>query len=198
MEPFFTIDNELNKLEHIARVIGDLLIEQTANEWKAQGHNLTGAYINSLEQRVNRFTDSVVLEVYANIYGSYLEGGVPADRIPYGGPSKVNFAGFKVGPTKSAYIQGLIEYVKLRRMTAGGEKKERAIAFAIANKHKEEGMPTKASARFSQTGERTRFIEATLNRNENKINELASKEIEKVLEITLNNIALNYNKPLTL
>jgi hypothetical protein len=52
------------------------------------------------------------------------------------------------------------------------DKEALGIAFAIASKHKREGMPTRASARFSQTGKRTGFIEVALLSKEQEIEQV--------------------------
>jgi exonuclease V gamma subunit len=100
--------------------------------------------------------------------------GVTAARIPYTPNS---------GRPPSKYISGLIDYVQ-RRM-GKSEKEAKSIAFAIASKHKKEGMPTKTSARFSKTGKRTGFIEQALDKNSAKFIELIENAITFSVEATI-------------
>jgi exonuclease V gamma subunit len=100
--------------------------------------------------------------------------GVTAARIPYTPNS---------GRPPSKYISGLIDYVK-RRMRKS-DKEAKGIAFAIASKHKKEGMPTKASARYSSTGKRTGFIEQALDKSSPKFIELIENAITFSMEATI-------------
>jgi hypothetical protein len=63
------------------------------------------------------------------------------------------------------------------------EKEAKSIAFAIASKHKKEGMPTKTSARFSKTGKRTGFIEQALDKNSQKFVELIEVSVAATVEV---------------
>jgi hypothetical protein len=62
------------------------------------------------------------------------------------------------------------------------DKEALGIAFAIASKHKREGMPTRSSARFSQTGKRTGFIETALDALMPQIEEAIREELAIVWE----------------
>lgn len=125
-------------------------------ELSAQGHHLTGALEESIASNINESTD-VTLEVKAKSYIDPLNSGVPAANIPYD-PL------ISTGAKTSKYIQGLKQFAKLR---FGLDDKEALnTAFAIANKHKQEGMPTKGSYAFSNTGKRTEVIEETYHRQD--------------------------------
>ena len=65
------------------------------------------------------------------------------------------------------------------------DKESKSIAFAIASKHKKEGMPTKASAKYSSTGKRTGFIETALDKNSQKFIELIENAIKYSVEVTI-------------
>ena len=133
-----------------ATTISTIVIDAIRAEWVTQGHSLTGAFEQSLKAVVTQ-GDSIIIQIVTDKeYGVILNEGVPAANIPYSGRSG------KGGTSK--YIQGLVEYAK-RRMGAS-DKDAVSIAFAIANKHKEEGMPTANSAKFSKTGQRTKYLEA--------------------------------------
>ena len=75
----------------------------------------------------------MVIQGYVLDYMATINTGVTASRIPYSRGS---------GARSSQYIQGLTNYVK-RRM-GKSDKEAKSIAFAIASKHKKEGMPTKS------------------------------------------------------
>jgi hypothetical protein len=102
--------------------------------------------------------------------------GVTAARIPYSPGS---------GAKTSKYIDGLIRYAK-QRMGAS-DKEAKGIAFAIASRHKKEGMPTVASAKFSSTGKRTGFIEAALDSKEAEFEQIINDAVEEAITVTIDN-----------
>jgi hypothetical protein len=66
------------------------------------------------------------------------------------------------------------------------DKEAKGIAFAIASKHKLEGMPTKNSViKHSKTGRRTGFIEIALEKNSAKFTELIENAITFSVETTI-------------
>lgn len=151
-----------------------MAIDAVANEWKAQGHNLTGAAIKNMEAVIRFQTNELIIEGFVPDYMAINNQGVPANKIPYYPGS---------GRKTSKYIDGLIEYVKKRM--GKSDKEAKGIAFAIASKHKREGMPTKASARFSQTGKRTGFIEIALEKKEAEMANLINRAITYSVETTV-------------
>jgi hypothetical protein len=102
--------------------------------------------------------------------------GVTAARIPYTPGS---------GRKTSKYIDGLINYVKLRM--GKSDKEAKGIAFAIASRHKKEGMPTKASAKFSSTGKRTGFIDEALTGKEQQFAEMIELAVAEAFNVTIDN-----------
>jgi hypothetical protein len=153
--------------------IANLAIQAVAIEWKNQGHNLTGNAIQQLETRIIAGGD-IIIQGYVVDYMANLNAGVPANRIPYSPGS---------GARSSQYIAGLIDYVKKRMGKSDREAK--SIAFAIASRHKREGMPTKSSARFSSTGKRTGFIEVALDDIEPKLAALIEQGVEESINFVL-------------
>lgn len=146
--------------------IGEVLIDALGESLINQGHRHKGSLIRSMETRIQ--PDGV--QIWGNFYSKFLQTGVKKGRIPYrrgrdrGGTSK--------------YIQALIAY-----FTAKGKGSiAKQLAFATANKHAKEGMPTSASSRFSSTGKRTGYIDEI---NETKIFEQAEKEAEKDFELQI-------------
>lgn len=121
-----------------------------------QGHSLTGAWENSIyAQQIGG--DEV--EGLALTYGSIVDAGTTADRIPYSGNG---------GGGVSQYIQGLFNFWKLRKPGIT-DKEALSLAFATAKVQKEEGMSTFGSRAYSETQNRQRFIEDALVETESKV-----------------------------
>ena len=157
----------------LVQQIANLALQAVAIEWKAQGHNLTGNAIQQLETRIIAGSD-IIIQGYVVDYMANLNAGVTAANIPYSPGS---------GARSSKYIAGLIDYVK-RRM-GKSDREAKSIAFAIASRHKKEGMPSKASVRFSSTGKRTGFIEAALDGIEPKLAALIEQGVEETIIFVL-------------
>ena len=159
--------------------ISDIAIKAVVDEWIKQGHSLTKKFERTIERKVVESTGKTVLEFYVQDYAVVQNKGVAASRIPYTKGS---------GRKTSKYIDGLIKYA-LQRMTNSRQEAER-IAFAIASKHKREGMQTNASKRFSSTGKRKGFIGDGLKKVENKIDIIIRIAItatfERIIQIGTN------------
>jgi hypothetical protein len=164
----------LEGLQKLADDISALAIEVIAMEWRAQGHELSGSAVKQMETVVKFEINTLVIEGLVPDYMAINNSGVTAARIPYTPNS---------GRPPSKYISGLIDYVKRRMGKSDNEAK--SIAFAIASKHKKEGMPTKGSVRFSTTGKRTGFIEQALDKNSAKFIELIENAITFSVEATI-------------
>jgi hypothetical protein len=161
-------------LQKLADEISVLAISVVANEWRLQGHELTGSAVKQMETMVRMEINTLIIEGFVPNYMAINNSGVTAARIPYTPNS---------GRPPSKYISGLIDYVKKRM--GKSDKEAKGIAFAIASKHKKEGMPTKTSARFSKTGKRTGFIEQALDKNSPKFVELIENAITFSVEATI-------------
>jgi hypothetical protein len=162
----------LEGLQKLSDDISLLAITVVANEWRAQGHELSGSAVKQMETVITEEINAIVIEGYIPDYMAINNSGVTAARIPYTPNS---------GRPPSKYISGLIDYVK-RRM-GKSDKDAKSIAFAIASKHKKEGMPTKASARYSSTGKRTGFIEQALDKSSPKFIELIEQSVAATVEV---------------
>ena len=163
-------------LDQLAKDISTMAITAVVNEWKAQGHNLSGKAISEIETVTKFQINELRITGLVLDYMAINNSGVTADRIPYTPNS---------GRPPSKYIQGLIQYAK-RRMGAS-DKEAKSIAFAIASKHKKEGMPTRASARFSSSGKRTGFLETALAKVEPDLLKLIERSIIYSIELTIMN-----------
>lgn len=153
----------------------DYLIKTAvASAWKAQGHDLSGEAIRQIDSVIVHLAGGERIDYYILDYMAYNNAGVKPDKIPYTRGS---------GKKSSKYIAGLIDYVKKRMGKSDREAK--SIAFAIASRHKKEGMPSKASARFSSTGKRTGFIEAALDGVEPELAQLIERGVEESINFVL-------------
>jgi hypothetical protein len=140
------------EIEHVQNVISEVLL----NEWEAQGHSMGGGVVKSIEYVIKQEENSITLSGMMYPYGSIIAAGTPKNRIPFSGRSG------RGGTSK--YIQALQSYVQ-SRMNISDEKKSLSVAFAIAHKQKQEGMPTKGSYAFTKTGKRLEWISEALQKD---------------------------------
>jgi hypothetical protein len=162
------------ELQKLADDIAQMAIDAVANEWKAQGHNLTGSAIKNMETVIRMETDKIIIEGFVPDYMAINNKGVLATKIPYYPGS---------GRKESEYIKGLMKYAKQR--FGASDKEAKSIAFAIASKHKKEGMPTIKSQKHSKTGKRTGFIEQALEKKEAEMADLINRAIYQSIIITV-------------
>lgn len=153
--------------------LGSFLIEEFRRELKQQGHENTGALSESIYYTISILTNETVIDFYGLDYIAPINTGVPASRIPYSRGS---------GKKTSKYIEGLIRFFQSKSFND-----PKKAAFATANKHKQEGMPSRSSFQYSQNGRRTNFIEAVIEENERKINEIFEREATDEIETLFNN-----------
>lgn len=148
-----------------------LLDGKLVDEVVAQGHHLTGAFEASLHGTVlnTGIRTEAIGEMF--LYGVYLNLGVSAERIPYGGAP--------TGATASKYIEALKNYWILRGLS---EKAALSAAFATAKKQKVEGMPTTGSYAFSSTGERKTFIQIVDEKVTPELNDLISNGLDLIVD----------------
>ena len=164
----------LIELQKLADDIAQMAIDAVANEWKAQGHNLTGSAIKNMETVIRFQTNELIIEGFVPDYMAINNSGVTAARIPYYPGS---------GRKESEYIKGLMRYAKQR--FGASDKEAKGIAFAIASKHKKEGMPTIKSQKHSKTGKRTGFIEEALDKKQAEMSHLINMAIYQSMIITV-------------
>jgi hypothetical protein len=157
----------------------NLMNAEVIKTFKDQGHSLTGATEASLKTSIEVSGGKTHAVGTAVGYSGIVNRGITASRIPFGGQS--------TGAKTSQYLQGLANYAKLR-MGATNDKKALSIAFAIAAKHKKEGMSTQASKRFSKTGERQRFIEDASKRTLPKVNAIIQDGCDDIMDGLFNKI----------
>lgn len=151
----------MTTIADIYRASEHLINEILKKEIVAQGHHLTGALEDSLQADVSKKGSADLMEGFANYYAQFVNDGFPAAS-----------ATFKQVPF-------LIEYFKQRGL---GEKEATGAAFATVKKWMNEGMPTQASKRFSQTGSRTNMIESAFLGAEVRIDEVLTNGFDFVVE----------------
>ncbi|GAB0154751.1 hypothetical protein CHRYSEOSP005_00110 [Chryseobacterium sp. Alg-005] len=138
-------------MKQVFQKVEDLLSTQLVKQLADQGHRLTGSLENSIinSARIIEGKNRTELFGFALDYAQDLEKGTK-----------------KFGRD---HVQELYKYFLLR----GFNKIQAMEAAVLTNrKHRQEGMPTKASSRFSKTGERKNFIQNTWKENEQKIDSL--------------------------
>lgn len=165
-----------------------ILVKALQNELVRQGHVLTSKLLREMRREVRREGVNLISEVYMQDYAKHVDKGVKARNIPYSGRTGA-------GGT-SKYIQGLIRFWQLRGLD---NKQAKSAAFATAAKHKKEGMPTKASSRFSKSGKRTGFIEQSIIKSKQDFKKQLGKTFKQYVQVQVRNAFQPYqNTTLTL
>jgi hypothetical protein len=171
------------------------LVRTAKKELKQQGHRNNGALEESLEAIEEVGDDYIYIRLMAAYYADYVNNGVSKDKIPFSGTTsgktgKMIASSYANSVSiKSAYIDALTRYAESRMQLTG--KAALSAAFAIAKTHKEHGMPSPNSYKYSKTGKRTDWIDEILVRDDNFneimkfIDELSSGPVD----LALNNLA---------
>lgn len=167
--------SEQKYLEANAIGLAKLAVRLTREEIDIQGHNSSGRLIASIDEMVHSLFTGYGIDICGEDYGLILNEGVAPNKIPYTRGS---------GNRTSKYISGLIDYFKQKGLS---EKEARGAAFGTAQKHKKEGLPTRASSRFSRNGKRKGFIEDAIKKLDVQGVKLLERETTKGLEIILFN-----------
>jgi len=172
-------------------LIVDIMLElQTAlrDTLAAQGHVLTGNLSDSIMFEVSADGDEIVGQMYVADYGIFVNVGVTAARIPFGGRSGK-------GGT-SQYIQGLISFWEGRGLSG---REAIGAAFATAHVHAREGMPSRGSYKYSSNGERLGFVqdavESHIARIENTLSEKFSATLEFEIADAVRSLQNVYSAP---
>ena len=126
-------------IKDLQKKLGDFVITQLALELSRQGHNLTGALIESFETKVTENADTITIDFLILKYGASLQYGIKPEKIPYTPPPP-----YRGGTSK--YIEGLIRFAMLK--FHADKRTAKNIAFAIAAKHKKFGYPLSGKINF--------------------------------------------------
>lgn len=163
-------------------IVREFLEVSIVESLRLQGHTNTGKLASSIETKVSHLLDGTEIGVYMEDYAKYVDQGVGADSIPFSEGS---------GQKKSKYIQALARFA-ISKGIASGRKQAESIAFAIAKTHKKEGMPTRASQKFSSTGKRTGFLSDAFTDQELEV--LIDRELGKGLQTIVDNLVIDTQK----
>lgn len=149
--------------DRILKEAGETLNQFLTTELREQGHYLTGSLENSINNssRVEVMRRKYVLRGFALSYSKDLDEGVPS------------------GSRRLPSVDELTGYFRLRGLNLVSA---RQAAFLTARKHKQEGMPTKASSRFSKTGERKWFLSIAWKKAEPAVDSMIMGRMDKVFE----------------
>jgi hypothetical protein len=156
--------------EQLGNEVGKVIVMAVKKAFIMQGHKMTGALNDSIEYKVNATMNSVMLEFLMLDYGMIQNFGVTPERIPFNPGS---------GAKSSKYIDGLKRFAKLK--LGKNDKEAERVAFAIAYKQKQEGMPTRGSYKYSSTGKRTGAVLDALKDSEDEVQKLINKAFEELL-----------------
>ena len=153
--------------------------------WTAQGHNMNGKVVREMDMIVKETSELISFMFYFLPYGTFVETGTPASKIPFSG------TGNRGG--KSAYIEGLIRYAE-KKLRVRSLQEAKSAAFAIAYTQKKEGSPTRGSYKFSITGKRTGWITNTFQNNEAAIRAFLVKAIDGIISVQFDSMIKKYQK----
>jgi len=165
------------ELEELARILDMTLAEK----FTEQGHNLSGAGVDSIETEViEAGAIGYIMRTFMEGYMIVQDQGIQAQRIPFG----------RGGGTTSQFIEGLKNFA-LKRGMARNDKEATSVAFAIAKKMKQRdnppfGMPTRNALSFSRTGKRTGFIDVALEAIQGQFDRLIEDETVKTIDVIIN------------
>lgn len=163
-------------LKETLGLVMSLLKLELQSKLEAQGHGIreTSKLINSIEFDIKSVSTVLSAGMYLEDYYVFVEKGVSASRIPFYPGS---------GKRQSKYIRALISYWRFKRGLS--DKAAFRAAFALANKHKKEGMPTRSSFSYSKDGTRLGFVDSTLKNYEQRAFELLQSSTLNKLELSL-------------
>ena len=128
---------------------------------KAQGHVNRGNLSESIQYKIEVSGDIGIGKMELAGYGIYVNVGVKSGRVNYP-------------------IQVMIDWWQDRGLS---EREATSAAWATRAVHKREGIPTRASARFSETGDRLGFVEAAVEQSLEEIGALIEQQYGSVIEL---------------
>lgn len=140
----------------------DYLVELDRQRLIDQGHVASGRLKNSLKTKVTFDGRKISGDFVMLDYGITLDSGVSAANISYS-PNQLK------------------AWAKIVKPELQGQELNRFV-FNVWKKHKQEGNPTRASLRFSKTGERRNWIK--------RGSEIANDKFDRLFNITKFIIAL--------
>lgn len=156
--------------EKLLQDLAKILVAEMRNQLRIAGHVMTGDLVQSVESQIQSTVTTATIEILLNSYGLSLDRGVPPERIPFTEPSGRG--------GRSLYIEGLQRFAQLK-LGVTDNRESLGIAFAIARKHKEKGMPIKGPTEFIN-----KTVKATDQDLQNFIEQWAADIFEAQLKIS--------------
>lgn len=147
----------------------DWLREQIASELEQQGHVIgPGGLQDDIDMKVLRAVDGLTIQVWMREYAKYLELGVPASSIKH-----------KFAPAR---IDALTDWAQRRGLSGN----YRNIAYAIAQAHSEDGMPSNRLGRMNM--KRTGFLQEMEKRTRDNMTDMLSVLFGDMIETEMDNV----------
>lgn len=156
-----------NEIKKSMVIVLDFVKDKMREELIDQGHVMTGTLRDSIDVVIKEAGEYIYGFIEVENYGLVVDGGIKAKKIPYSRGS---------GAKRSKYIEALIRFFQYKGLAL---KEARSAAFATANVHKVEGLPTFRSHSFAANGRRTGFIRYTIDVVTPNIDSMMTREIDK-------------------
>lgn len=176
------------QLDNLLTELITYLIKDLRTELKGQGYYNTGKLYESMEQEIKATSSGSIALIKLENYYYWVDQGVKAENIPYGGNSNGRQRRSGSGG-KSKFIQALIKFWKSKGLSENNAKR---AAFATARKQKKEGRPTQNSWKYSSNGRRLNFFTDTVE--ENKNTDIFEKKVNVLIEQKFENIFTNFER----
>lgn len=145
----------------VVEVTMALIQKKLRESQREQGHDNTGKLRESIKYDVIADTRTIVGRMYFEDYGLYVNVGVRAANVRYP-------------------ISVMIEYFRSKGLN---EREATSAAWATRTVHQREGIPTRASSRFSQTGQRTQFVEKAIEESLDDIGAIIDERFGAWIEL---------------
>ena len=158
--------------DQLLQNLADLIVAEMKAQIKLAGHVMTSSLVDSVEAQITRTVTGARIEVLLNDYGLSLDRGVPPERIPYTPPTGRG--------GRSLYIEGLQRFAQLK-LGVTDQRESLRVAFAIARKQKERGMPIAGP---------TEFIKKTITATQAEIDEFAAEWAALIFEAKIEALAV--------
>ena len=162
--------------KELNNALEDLLnafIVEIRKQYALQGHILTGRLANSMRYEITQEDVRLIGKIFMEEYGLDLNNGVRAKAIPFGNNQAAR-----------DYRAGLMRFWMLRGLSFAGAKR---AAYFTHKKHREEGMPTKASSRFSKNGKRVGALDDAIKAKQEATFDALEKRIAKTTKLSILN-----------
>lgn len=176
MSKLLSFEDFKSTLRNDIGAVMSYLVLEIKKELREQGHILTGNLERSIQVEIKEDVNRISFLIYLEEYGLNIDRGIRPENIPFSRGS---------GASTSKYIDGLKRFWMLRGLSP---KEAVRASFATANKHKQEGMPTRSSYGFSQNGRRLGFFSGTVERNIQHIEDAVRSVADNVVRATFFNV----------